>query len=200
MNELVVKRIKEVMGDASQADFAKTIGSSQSVISKICSGTAPSFNVIVSIAKKYGVSTDWLLGLSDKKSLAGYSTFDDTKPTTYADVAGLLARLLKSKSIRYYRNEKTHSSYGVIPGLDGNSYYDELIIDDCFIGDLINSASTLSSTNPETVEAWLKKVVEDYDIPLMEWKEWSERQYAMEKMTRTSLEILKKFDKEERGK
>ena len=46
----------------SQKDFARSIGVSQSLIADIERGSRePSRKVLVAIAKKYGVSLDWLL-------------------------------------------------------------------------------------------------------------------------------------------
>ena len=64
MENITVKRIKEVMGEMTQTQFADSIHSSQSVISKTINGEQPSINMQIEISKEYKVSVDWLLGLS----------------------------------------------------------------------------------------------------------------------------------------
>ncbi len=100
--DITIKRIEEVRGAMSQEEFAKSIKSSQSVISKILSGDQQaSINVLTEISKNYGVSIDWLLGLSSRKSLKGYSVYDETNPLTYADIIAFFVTLMQNNSIKY---------------------------------------------------------------------------------------------------
>ena len=81
-NGIIAQRIKEVMGDLTQADFASQVNSTQTTISKVLAGAMPSSSLLTSIAKQFGVSVDWILGLSDNKYVSGAST----ETLLYSDV------------------------------------------------------------------------------------------------------------------
>lgn len=176
-SNITVKRINEVKGTMSQEQFAKEIGSSQSVVSKVLSGDPPSISVLIGIANRFDVSIDWLLGLSSRKSLKNYSTYDDTNPVTYADITAFLVELLKNKSISFKRVESSDDP-------------DTITINDYFIGDLVFSANSLLKTNPETIDAWLENAIKNYDIPLLEWTNYEDICYKCNIEYRSSLEIL----------
>jgi transcriptional regulator with XRE-family HTH domain len=53
-------RIKEVVGDASQAAFARKCGVSESVFRKYLAGAMPSADRLVAIADAGGVTVEWL--------------------------------------------------------------------------------------------------------------------------------------------
>ena len=171
---IIIKRINEVKGNLSQFEFAKEIGSSQSVISKILSGDPPSITVLTGIANKYNVSIDWLLGLSSRKSLKDFSSYDDTNPITYSDIIAFLIDLLKNNSVSFERGEQ-----------------DCITINDHFIGDLVSSASSLLMTNPETIDVWLENTAKNYDIPLVKWTAAVNTLYNASIGHHSSLEILK---------
>lgn len=191
---IIVKRIKEVKGNLSQDDFANKINSSQPVISKILSGELPSMNVLLGISKAFNVSVDWLLGLSSRKYLSGYSTYDEEKPLTYADIIGFLVKLMKENSVTFDRGENEQDIYrSMVPG--GFSprvkYSDTLTIDDYYIGELLYAANSLMKSNPESIDAWLQKNVEDYDIPLLTWSDSESTIFFVSRGLKTPLEILR---------
>ena len=191
---IIVKRINEVKGDLSQGDFATKIESSQPVVSKILGGDPPSMNFLLGISRAYNVSVDWLLGISSKKYLNGYSSYDDEKPLTYADVIGFLVKLMKENSISYERSEEVEDLYrSMLPDRFSPrvKYSDMLIIYDNYIGELLYAAHSLMKANPESIEAWLKKIVEDYDIPVLTWSESESTIFAVSRGLKTPLEILR---------
>ena len=70
---LTIKRINEVYKDTglNQMNFAKKVGMTQASISRYLSCATPHLKAIFKIAEATGVSSDYLLGLSDnKRSLA----------------------------------------------------------------------------------------------------------------------------------
>ena len=81
-NENVISsRIKELRTSLklTQNQFAKTLNISTVSISSYETGSkTPSLDMIITIAKKYNVSLDWLCGLSDKSpSTSVVSTYSD---------------------------------------------------------------------------------------------------------------------------
>lgn len=195
MNEsIIIKRINEVKGNLSQGDFATKIESSQPVVSKILGGDPPSMNFLLGISRAYNVSVDWLLGISSKKYLSGYSTYEEEKVLTYADIIAFLVRLMEKNSISYERNEDVQDLYhSMLP--DSFSprakYNDMLIIDDNYIGELLSAANSLMKSNPESIDVWLKKIVEDYDIPLLPWSDSESTIFFANRCLKTPLEILR---------
>ena len=189
---ITADRIREVMGGLSQEKFAKSITSSQSVVSKILSGGPPSLNILTEISNVYNVSIDWLLGLSPYKYLNGYSTFEEDRPTTYADVIAVLVRLMKNNSISCGRTPiegvEGYDPYGVDAKID---HEDIVKINDHFIGDLVSSASTIVSTSPEAIDSWLNKITQDYGVEIKEWTEYEERAYVIGIKEKTPLEVLR---------
>lgn len=66
--EILKKRLKETFGKDVQYTIANKLHMSQSNVSKMLSGSQlPTIDVLENISKKYCVSVDWLLGLSNKK-------------------------------------------------------------------------------------------------------------------------------------
>ena len=66
MKENFQSRLKELRGTNSQANFAKLIGVTQVALSSWERGARdPAASTISLIARSCGVSSDWLLGLSD---------------------------------------------------------------------------------------------------------------------------------------
>lgn len=192
--DITIKRIEEVRGTMSQEEFAKSINSSQPVISKILSGDQlASINVLTEIAKKYGVSIDWLLGLSSRKSLKGYSTYDEGNPVTYADIFAFFVTLMKSNSIVLEKiTQEDIENYS----FNSNKEYpssERVFIMDHYIGDVITSLYSLVRTNPESIDSVLDSMVKNYDIPLIEWSQVAEVFYNSFIGTRSSLESLKEY-------
>lgn len=61
-------RLLELQGDRSQQEFASRLGINQSQLQKYLSGrTEPTAAVVARMSRGAGVSSDWLLGLSDDR-------------------------------------------------------------------------------------------------------------------------------------
>lgn len=71
VTEIFSLRLKALRGDKSQDEVSKGIGISRGALSYYESGDRkPDINTLYALAKYYGVSTDYLLGLSDTPSLS----------------------------------------------------------------------------------------------------------------------------------
>lgn len=63
--------LKQIRGSLSQAKFSAQIGLKQTTYSAWETGKKePSLSVLAGIAKHFGVTTDWLLGLSDSRGVS----------------------------------------------------------------------------------------------------------------------------------
>lgn len=66
--EILRNRLREAFGDDSQETVGKKLNMTQGNVSKLLSGSQqPTLETIFHIAEAYGVSVDWLLGISEKK-------------------------------------------------------------------------------------------------------------------------------------
>lgn len=62
-------RLSELRGELSQADFARLLGMSQQNYGKYENGKSPlKSDMIEAICRQFGVSAEWLLGMTDKRS------------------------------------------------------------------------------------------------------------------------------------
>ncbi len=69
MEKIFTERLREARGTQSQSESAKKLGISQVRLSNYESGKRePDIATIQQIAKKYDVSADWLLGLTDTRT------------------------------------------------------------------------------------------------------------------------------------
>ena len=63
-------RLSTLRGDRSQREFARGLGMSQQAYSKIESGVQPlKSDLIVRLCGMYGVSAEWLLGLTEDEGM-----------------------------------------------------------------------------------------------------------------------------------
>ncbi len=148
---------------------------------------------MIEISKTYGVSVDWLLGLSSRKSLKGYSTYDDVNPITYADIIAFLVKLMKNNSIILEKNQEEMDSYIVYNSRNEAPSREVICIMDRFIGDVISSIYSLVKTSPESVDSVMNSMVENYDIPLLEWSNALDIYYSANIRFRSTLEVLKEY-------
>jgi transcriptional regulator with XRE-family HTH domain len=56
-------RLRELIGDESERNFARIIGVSPSTLRSVLTGTRPSIDFLLAVAKAFDVSTDWLCGI-----------------------------------------------------------------------------------------------------------------------------------------
>ena len=93
-----IKNIRKTAG-VNQITFASEVGITQSTLSSYESGnTIPSLEILYSIAEKYEISTDAILGLP-------HST---QKIDTVADIGDMLFEINKKKEVRYELDIHNH--------------------------------------------------------------------------------------------
>lgn len=90
-----VERLKLLMGDRNQPEFAALVGIKQGMVSKYLEGESqPSVQSLIKIAARTGTSIDWLVGLSDDPSLRIGDTSDDETLLIMAYKSNNLKKLL----------------------------------------------------------------------------------------------------------
>lgn len=90
-----VDRLKTLMGQRNQPEFAELVEINQSMLSKYLDGESqPSLPVIIRIATTLSVSVDWLLGLSDDPRLHIGALSDDEQLLILAWKSGNLEKLV----------------------------------------------------------------------------------------------------------
>lgn len=65
---IFVTRLNELRGDSSVSAFARLADIPQPSMDKYLKGRSPSIENLIKIACRFGVASDWLLGLSDIRS------------------------------------------------------------------------------------------------------------------------------------
>ena len=114
MKKIFGERIRELRGTQKQAKIAEKLGISVAKLSRLEHGEfEPDLQTIAQTAKIFGVSADWLLGLSDERApapLRPTATANATAPHATATanagllptdaVADLLRRVLAASSTR----------------------------------------------------------------------------------------------------
>lgn len=90
-----VDRLKLLMGERNQPEFAALIGIRQSMMSKYLNDESqPSLKVLIKIATVTGTSIDWLVGLSDDPRLRIGDASDDETSLILAYKSHDLEKLL----------------------------------------------------------------------------------------------------------
>ena len=112
--------LKQIRGSLSQAKFAAQFGVKQTTYCNWEKGyKEPSLGTLAGIAKHFGVTTDWLLGLTDSRTGGGVQTPPraEPAPSRDADIARLWA-LVESQQ----RTIEALARGGVAPAVpDGSS-------------------------------------------------------------------------------
>lgn len=147
-----IERIKELKGSETQEKFAEKIHTSQSNVCKLLNGTAPSASTLIAISKVYGVSVDWLLGLTDRKSS---KNFPDTNEITYSDALAVFDVLIENQSL--------------MTNCMGNpSMY---VVLDSVLNHLLGSRLTVKDLDVDTRKFWYKTTAEQFaDYKILKWK------------------------------
>ncbi len=174
-DKITAQRIRKIMGDLTQTEFAAQVNSTQTTISKVLAGTMPSTSLLVSIATRYGVSVDWMLGLSDSKYVSGAST----ETLLYSDVVSVLAGLLNRGSVMYRTESKKEN---IVVSEDGNIVTKEytlylLEVKDAILKDCISLASHTNRVDKDTYSYWLKSMKENYRHEVLRWSSKYENSY-----------------------
>lgn len=158
-------RIKELRNtlNLTQKDFAASINISTVSVSSYETGTkTPSLEIVISIAKKYNVSLDWLCGLSNNKSL-------EKQIETYAD---FIKEILFITNIEY----KDSNSYVANKNIDVANKDKITIVSHCpnvtsFFKEYEKMTALLydRTIDRELFDLWLNKQYEKLNKPIKEF-------------------------------
>ena len=143
-SEIIKERLRMTFGSESQEAVAEKLDMSQGNVSKLLSGSQlPALDTLCSISEKYGVSVDWLLGISEQKktpaknNLSSYSVA--TEVITYIVQRG-------AKSV----DDKSNKSLS-------------LEIKDPLLKALIKKSLVLSNTDSDLSADWIKTKLSLFD-------------------------------------
>ena len=155
--EILKDRLREAFGSDSQETVGKKLNMTQGNISKLLSGSQqPTLETIYHVAQTYDVSVDWLLGISDRKSVD-----KSIEEVTYAS-AVIAAVDLKQHSAQIDRGK-----------------YDRDVsikITDPLLVTLINKALTLHSTDRDLYQNWIdQKLTLFEDKALLYSSSWEDQ-------------------------
>ncbi len=65
---IFVTRLNQLRGDNSVSAFARLADIPQPSMDKYLKGRLPSIDILIRLSTRFGVSADWLLGISDDRS------------------------------------------------------------------------------------------------------------------------------------
>lgn len=154
----------------NQKEFAEKIGIKQSTLSSYENGNAyPSNEVLLTIAKDFNVSLDWLFGLSQSKS----------NISTVGDIADFLMQMDEIKELRFELDinnrlpndmEDEENKWTASVKFYGNDNEHSMNADMCnFLGSFEENRNSLESyfTSKELYDIWKEKEVKYYStLPL----------------------------------
>lgn len=97
-----LKRVEEVKNSLSTSAFARELGMGQKTVDFYLRGERkPSVEFVVNICSKFGVSSDWLLGLSDDKERGGSAATATANGAPAIAVSGAGAKVTVGASGRH---------------------------------------------------------------------------------------------------
>lgn len=162
MNNILSERIKELRAikGLTQKEFAEKINVSTVSVSSYETGVkTPSLDIIISIAKNYNISIDWLCGLSDNMAPDNYIT-------TYKDLFKLFITLLDVR----YEDKQTlpiidmidTDNMSVILTLHEDKNFQDFFSKWCDIFKLYCE----KTIDTDLYKMWIEKQLKDYDRPI----------------------------------
>ncbi len=152
---IIKKRLREAFGTDSQEAVGKKLNMTQGNVSKLLSGSQqPTLETLYNAAEVYGVSVDWILGITDNKIV------EKTKDTTtYMSAARALSDMIL---------------YGAIEMTEENNNI-ELSVKDPLIKNLVRKSITLRKTDRDLNKNWEEnKLTLFADCPLVSPDSWRE--------------------------
>ena len=152
--DIIKVRLREAFGTDSQETVGKKLNMTQGNVSKLLSGSQqPTLETIYNAAEVYGVSVDWLLGISDSKKV--YKRIDGT---TYATAIQNLRVLCQRGALKI--EEQTNSIV--------------FMLRDPLIKMLIKKSITLSETDKELFRSWEESKLAQFQDREIVWEgTWS---------------------------
>ena len=170
--DITLNRICELMGDDTQEEFADKIGFAQPTISGMFSrDKTPSSSILLAVAKKYNVSADWLLGLSERKELDGSGQVHDITSSnlTYADAMSVLELLYKKGCL-----EVGFEPSGYNPDPDPGIVW----VKDKVLRYFLDNRLRYSGGSRNIYDLWLKDALEQYSkLKIISWTDYVNTAY-----------------------
>lgn len=134
---IFIKHFGEVMGSATQKQFAEKLHTTQTTISKILNGKSdPSLEILKSISTEYGISIDWLLGLSEEKYIQNISVHK----LRYPYVISIIRELIQSGNVVFEltsRDESEPLPLAECDRLYGYEHKSSLVLKDVVLKELV---------------------------------------------------------------
>ena len=158
LNSSVLRsRLREAFGTDPQDVVAKNLNMTQGSISKILSGNQqPTLETIYHVAEAYGVSVDWLLGLSEKKRVTKYAG-----ETTYTSSVEAIGDIIE-KGAKISNDKKNSEAV--------------LHITDPLLRMLLRKSKALMDADHDLHQDWLSTKLSLFeDKPLLYTGEWEDR-------------------------
>ncbi len=157
--DLLRDRLRETFGTDSQEVVAQRLNMSQGNISKMLSGSQlPALETIYHIAKDYGVSVDWLLGLSECKTHEDYS-----QTISYATVIKSICLLLNQHTIEINASQAPYET--------------DITFKDSLLSHLIDKCEKLNDADPEQLQYWLEHKLPQFSgLPFLPLKAWRDNE------------------------
>ena len=87
---IFVTRLKELQGGNSVSAFARLADTPQPSMDKYLKGRLPSIEILIKIACRFGVSADWLLGLTDERKPGSTAASDAIATSTISSSGGFV--------------------------------------------------------------------------------------------------------------
>lgn len=165
--DIFIQRFREVMGADTQKQFAEKLNTTQTTISKILNGKSdPSLDTLKTIVKEFGVSIDWLLGLSEEKQIHNVSVHK----LTYPYVLSVFYELLQGGniSVKITSNEDNDVINSWEDRLYGHEQNCALIIKDVVLKELMLKLNSDIRISKKAAESWKNSVSDDFK-ELLNW-------------------------------
>jgi transcriptional regulator with XRE-family HTH domain len=169
LKDILPRRLAEIFKDETQQVTAEKLDTVQGTISKwLTGGSFPPSEMLFTIAKKYKVSVDWLMGLSDEKEVGAVNV----KKLTYEQISLVIHRLIELGSIEVL--DMAHFN-PTLPGYADEvekeadepkeSKYDPdyIRITDMGLSYLLRTRWKLREIDDETMDFWLENYVKRFN-------------------------------------
>ena len=158
--ELIKIRLKEAFGNDTQKVVGEKLHITQGTVSKLLSGDMdPTGEQLQNIASVYGVSVDWILGVSDKKTIS-------KDKLTYADILRWFCKLGEMGAIWPWPGNMITAN-----GMDKEiPQIVSVGINDEILQSILYEWKKMVSASPDIYNIWLeKRLIEYSEIPYMMW-------------------------------
>lgn len=162
LKDILPERLAEVFSGEIQQITAEKLNVVQSSVSKWLRGEAvPPTETLLYIAKKYRVSADWLLGLSNEKEVDSVSI----QNLTYEQIALILHRLIELGSIEI----PDLNRFDPVPDDEGeeerepNYDSDYIKVNDRALSFILRRRWKLYNIGEEYMEAWIDSDVKRFN-------------------------------------